>query len=78
MLLVLVQLVELEFFGGRNLVLNGLLVVGSAAVRASALLIGGLQTIKAELADLCVGLAAGRTQTCIGSLQEARRKGGRT
>jgi hypothetical protein len=48
----LVLLVELELLWRRYLVLNCFLVIDSPAIWTSALLVGGLETVEAELADL--------------------------
>jgi hypothetical protein len=47
-----VLLVELELLRRRYLVLNGFLVIDPATIWTSAFLVGGLETVETELADL--------------------------
>lgn len=48
----LVLLVELELLRRRYLVLNCFLIIDPAAIWTSAFLVGGLETVETELADL--------------------------
>lgn len=66
LLFVLVQLVELKFFSGGDLVLNGLLVVRSSAVGAGALFIGILETVEAELTNLRRGRSVNQVKEIKG------------
>jgi hypothetical protein len=53
-----VLLIEFELFRCWYLVLNGFLIVDTTAVWASALLVGGFETVETELADLWPYLSA--------------------
>lgn len=57
----LVLLVELELLRCRYLVLNGFLIIEPAAIWTRAFLVGGLETVETELADLWKRLLASRS-----------------
>jgi hypothetical protein len=66
----LVLLVELELLRRRYLVLNCFFVIDSAAVWTSAFLVGGLETIETELADLWRRLSVSRLWKSCGQSEE--------
>ena len=56
----LVLLIELELLRRRYLVLNCFFIVDSAAVWTSTFLVGGLEAVETELADLWKRLSVSR------------------
>ena len=66
----LVLLVELEFLRCRYLVLNCFFIIDSTAIWTSAFLVGGLETVETELADLWKCLLVSRLGKSCGQSQE--------